>query len=993
MSRVARRTLLASVSVLATLLAVPSLAADLNSGTSDKSVSPVPGTWTGFYIGSYVGSSIADSTWAPASGPLSARQFPLSDASGFASGAVVGSQIGYNYQTGRYVLGVEGDIGAGFLTSQTRCQRDWLSVCEADTDMIATLTGRLGYTFDALLLYAKAGAAFARDSYTVTGSNYTGEYTGSSFRTGWTVGAGVEMPLTSTLSAKAEYAYLGFGSADVSLTNGYSTSAIPLSSSIQMVKLGLNWRPWGAPLPGNAPVLPSPGKDWSGLYGGLHAGGIWGRNEWENGGGAFTPSVLMGHFPGASAPMGLLGGAQMGYNVQHGPWVAGLETSLSAVQLASYAQCGANNATRGNFVCENGVNSIGSVSARLGRSMGHVLLYGKAGAAWIDTSSAVYNPAVFGGHGVTGGTHWGWMLGGGVEYALTQKLSAFLEYNFYDFGDQGLTFTRGMDVGTASLRQRLEAVRMGLNYRVAWGQPDQSVATGGATPDNLVPAGWSAEIGGRYFASKGRIQKDLMALNAPSRINSRLIYANSAAHAVETFFRLQHESGVFLKGYAGLGSQFGGSLNDEDFPSQVVYSNTLSDMSESPLAYGALDVGYDVIRTDGGSLGAFIGYRGMFQSMNGFGCNQLAHDLTCSVAQPMPNTLVLSETESWQGIALGFSGRMQLSPKLRLDVDAAYLPYVMRMSRDNHWFRSDINPQAESGRGWGSQIEAVLNYAMTDRFEVGLGARYWYYKTDTAFTQFPGFPTRSPLIFYSERYGAFLQASYRFGDLPKSDGGAQNATQAVEAPANWSGVYVGGALGSARGRSAYASPFMPPVSGDSAQLGGALAGGQIGADYQLGAYVLGAEAAFVWANASGTDTCFSTAPAGALAGFDCGSAVQALGSVTGRVGYALDKALVYARGGFAWNQQQDMFNTYNFTRQIRHNTSTNQGWTLGAGVEYALLPQLSLGLDYRHYDFGASDHFTTPAPPSLAGVSLAPGGLRMDVVSMTLNYRFSSFGL
>ncbi len=951
---------------------------------------PAQGTWSGFYIGSYVGSAIVDSTWAPGSGPLSAGQFPISDASSIASGAVVGSQIGYNYQTGRYVLGVEGDIGAGLLSSRTRCLRDWLSVCEDNTDMIATLTGRLGYTFDALLLYAKAGAAFARNSYTVTGSNYAGEYSGSQFRTGWTVGAGVEMPLTSTLSAKAEYAYLGFNSSDVTLTNGLSSSVVPLSNSIQMVKLGLNWRPWGTPLPGNAPVLPSPGKDWSGLYGGLHAGGMWGRNEWENGGGAFTSSVMMGHFPGASAPMGLLGGAQLGYNMQHGPWVAGLEGSISAAQLTSYAQCGVNNATQDNFVCENGVNSIGSVSARLGRSMGNVLFYGKAGAAWINTNSAVYNPAAFGTHSVTGGTRWGWMLGSGVEYALTQKLSAFIEYNFYDFGDQGLTFTRGIEVGTTSFRQRLEAVRMGLNYRFAW-LPDQPLVTTGPATARLMPAGWSAEIGGRYFASKGRIQKDLMSPDAPSRINSRLVYGDSTAHAMETFFRFQHETGVFLKGYAGLGTQFGGSLHDEDFPSEIVYSNTLSNMSDGQLAYGALDVGYDVIRTDAGSLGAFIGYRGMFQSMNGFGCNQLAHDLTCS--QPMPNNVVLSETESWQGIALGFNSRMQLSRKLRLDVDAAYLPYMSRISHDNHWFRSDINPQAESGRGWGSQIEAVLNYAVTDRLDVGLGARYWYYKTDTAFTQFPGFSLRSPLTFYSERYGAFLQASYRFGDLPKSEPDVPVSTQAPVAPVNWTGLYVGGALGSAKGHTSYASPFMPPVTGDAAQLGGAVAGGQIGADYQLGAYVIGAETAFAWANVSGTDTCFSTAPAGAFSGFDCGSTVHALGSVTGRVGYAFDKALVYARGGFAWNQQQDMFNTYNFNGQILKSTSTNSGWTLGGGIEYALLPQLSLGLDYKHYNFGMSDRFTTGALGSLVGVNLAPEELRMDVVSMTLNYRFSSFNL
>lgn len=78
---------------------------------------------------------------------------------------------------------------------------------------------------------------------------------------------------------------------------------------------------------------------------------------------------------------------------------------------------------------------------------------------------------------------------------------------------------------------------------------------------------------------------------------------------------------------------------------------------------------------------------------------------------------------------------------------------------------------------------------------------------------------------------------------------------------NRTGLYAGATLGGGRGEISYTSPFATPVSGDAADLGGALAGGQIGFDYQLGDIVLGAEFAGSWANIVGTDTCYSTAPA------------------------------------------------------------------------------------------------------------------------------------
>ncbi|WP_234050171.1 MULTISPECIES: outer membrane protein [unclassified Xanthobacter] len=994
---VLRGVMLASVSTLAMLAAPLALAADLppasTVGESGNAAGTVTASWTGFYLGTYVGSGLVDTSWGAGTGVLAPTAVPPGTNSGSASAAMIGSQVGYNYQIGSYVLGVEGELGSGFQMSRTRCLGDWASVCSAQTDYLATLAARLGYAFDNVLVYGKAGAAFTNTSVNTTGFTYAGRYSGSSFETGWTVGAGVEMGLTPQLSAKAEYAYLDFGSSTMGLNSGFGAASANVSQSAQMVKLGLNWRPAAAPLPGTGAGLPVPGRDWTGLYLGLNAGGAWGRDEWTSGTGFLAAAATGGSFPGEGTAMGLLGGGQVGYNYQMGAWVVGAEVSASAANISSYAKCVSGNAgTPASFACHNSVDSLGAISARLGQSWGDLMFYGKAGAAWATGSSSLF-PTSETQHFTNSGTRWGWMIGSGVEYALTQNFSAFLEYDYYDFGTQSLAYAGAGRSATASFKERLDAVRMGLNYRFASGT---DAPASGLFKAPELPSGWSAEVGGRYFVSTGRMQKDLMHPVLPDRLNSRLIYGNTTGQSLETFFRFENRDGLFLKGFAGLGTLSGGSLYDEDFPADIAYSNTISDLKDGQLAYGALDLGMELVRQGESSLGAFVGYRALYQNVNGFGCRQIASDTTCDVAsqQAYPallSSIGLSETETWQGVALGLNSRMQLSDRLRLEVDAAYLPYATRSSADNHWFRADINPQAETGHGWGAQLEAVLSYAVTDRLNMGLGGRYWYFATNEASTVFPYSAQRSPMAFYAERYGAFLQASYRFGDLPPADATGM-PVKAEAAPANWTGLYVGGALGGGKAHSTYDSPFATPVTGDAVDLGGAMAGVQVGGDYQWGALVLGAEATAGWANVVGTDTCFSTAPLGAESGINCGSRVNALGTVTGRVGYAFDRTLLYARGGFAWDRQSDQANLFNFTGSVRINDSTNTGWTLGGGVDYALLPNLSVGLEYKHFDFGGSSAFSSAQPWPLAGVDLAPASLRLDMVAMTVNYRFATFG-
>ncbi|MGU3492905.1 outer membrane protein [Xanthobacteraceae bacterium A53D] len=989
-----RRHLALSVSAAALLVAQAGMvrAADLVAKAPTAAAAT---SWTGFYLGLHAGAGQTTNAWGIATGDL-APSVPLAYPVDTISGSgLAGGQIGYNYQLGNIVLGVELDASAGQLSSRARCGDGWTSVCNAETNALGTLTARVGYAFDNMLVYGKAGGAFASSSFALPGTLYAGRYVGSDTATGWTLGGGVEVALTPQVSAKAEYAYMDFGSGTVDLHSGAAMSQIELSRSAQVVKVGLNWRPGAAPLPGTTPGSDAAGHDWTGLYLGGHLGGAWGQSGWSNATGLLDRSSSPGGFPGTGNAMGLLAGGQIGYNQQFGRWVAGLEASVSAADADGYAKCASNAATNRTFSCRDTVTSLGTFAGRLGWTAGDALFYGKAGAAWARANGTA-QPTSMVEHLNQSGTRWGWMVGAGVEYAIDRNLSAFLEYSHLDFGAQDLAYAGFGETATASFKQRLDIVRMGLNYRLAW----DKAGTKSAPKAFAMPVGWTAQVGARYFMSEGRMQKDLFDPNVRQRLNSRLIYENTTGQSLETFFRFDNRNGVFLKGFAGLGSLAGGSLYDEDFPAGPVYSNTLSSLRNGHLSYGALDLGYDFIRQNNSTLGAFVGYRALYQQVNGYGCVQIAASDVCDAASvastpAILGNLGLSETELWQGVALGLNTRLALSDRLRLEIDAAYLPYVQRTSYDNHWFRSDINPQVERGQGWGTQLEAMLTYAVTDRLDVGVGGRYWFFATDSASTQFPMPLPRSPETFYAERYGAFLQASYRFGDLPRTEAETEWAkvAKAPEAarPVNWTGLYAGATLGVGKGSTAYASPFARPVTGDEVDLGGALAGGQIGADYQWGQIVVGAEASGAWAHLTGTNTCFSTAPAGALSGFNCGSRITGLGTVTGRLGYAFDRALIYARGGFAFDQQTDSFNNVNFTSVVLKNQSSNTGWTLGGGIEYALLSNLSVGLEYKHFDFGGSSEFFTSAPPSLVGVNLAPESTRVDTVSMTLNYRFNPF--
>ncbi|MDQ2080320.1 omptin family outer membrane protease [Xanthobacteraceae bacterium Astr-EGSB] len=284
---------------------------------------------------------------------------------------------------------------------------------------------------------------------------------------------------------------------------------------------------------------------------------------------------------------------------------------------------------------------------------------------------------------------------------------------------------------------------------------------------------WQADVGARYWYSSGRTALDLYGVGGDAMV-SRLTYKNPNGHAAEAFGRFDHlATNLFVKGYVGLGRLAGGQLNDEDFPPDTdPYSSTLSDLRDGKMTYASIDVGYDVWRSGRVRIGGFVGYHYFSERLNAMGCRQIATSTICDPAEAS-SVNVISQDSRWHSLRLGVAGRFDVTERLSVAVDAAWVPYTWFDGEDTHWlrigsnFRDFTGPVPDTGSGNGYQLEAVMSYLVTDALSVGVGGRIWSMKSDCT-THFDGHivgvdAEPQPSDWATRRYGVFVQASYRFG--------------------------------------------------------------------------------------------------------------------------------------------------------------------------------------------------------------------------------------
>jgi len=238
-------------------------------------------TWNGFYVGAQGGygwdRSIATVTAqqlcspGPACGPLISppvmdpnnapfASFPLQFDSGTLKGPTGGVTVGWNWQNGRVVFGVEGDASWGSITGTHECVNaakflfgfGYQGDCSGKLRSFETVTGRVGLTVDRALLYVKAGGAAGQFNHQVldmTTAGGPGPYTAfKDNRWGYTVGAGIEYAIWNNWSIKLEYNYMDFGTKNIdfpltlTMAPGVWHQFANDRERVSVLKGGVNWR-------------------------------------------------------------------------------------------------------------------------------------------------------------------------------------------------------------------------------------------------------------------------------------------------------------------------------------------------------------------------------------------------------------------------------------------------------------------------------------------------------------------------------------------------------------------------------------------------------------------------------------------------------------------------------------------------------------------------------------------------------------------------------
>jgi len=233
-----KRSILFAIGFVA-LAALPASAADMAARIA-KAPPPPPApvwNWTGFYIGVNGGYGWARSTHTDIFGATTG---------GFTQrGGLVGGTLGYNWQTGPAVLGIETDLDWARINGSTPgC---FAGNCFTNIQAFGTLRGRLGYAINNWMPFISGGLAYADIR---AGQDGFGGTSNDQWRAGWTIGGGVEVMFAPSWTAKIEYLYADFGTSSVAnYTPVGGTLVGATERNVNILRGGINYKfDWGGPV-------------------------------------------------------------------------------------------------------------------------------------------------------------------------------------------------------------------------------------------------------------------------------------------------------------------------------------------------------------------------------------------------------------------------------------------------------------------------------------------------------------------------------------------------------------------------------------------------------------------------------------------------------------------------------------------------------------------------------------------------------------------------
>lgn len=221
------------------------------------------GTWGGWYAGINAGYGSLDADTSrdvTVPGGYVAQDIADIEFAGAidldSDGFVGGIQVGYNWESGTLVLGLEGDFSFASLDDSASVIQAWTvpypgtltTDAAIEQKWLATLRARLGTTLGATLVYATAGVALSNVEFSQGFSETTfpvafGSISNSETLTGWTAGVGAELPISEATTLKIEYLHVDLGSIDTAGSVGVgSTVTGKADVTNDIVRLGLNFK-------------------------------------------------------------------------------------------------------------------------------------------------------------------------------------------------------------------------------------------------------------------------------------------------------------------------------------------------------------------------------------------------------------------------------------------------------------------------------------------------------------------------------------------------------------------------------------------------------------------------------------------------------------------------------------------------------------------------------------------------------------------------------
>lgn len=209
-----------------------------------------------------------------------------------------------------------------------------------------------------------------------------------------------------------------------------------------------------------------------------------------------------------------------------------------------------------------------------------------------------------------------------------------------------------------------------------------------------------------------------------------------------------------------------------------------------------------------------------------------------------------------------------------------------------------------------------------------------------------------------------LSGAAAAADLPAAPAPYYKAP--VYAPAyNWSGFYLGINGGGGWGRSTWTTT-------GSFDTSGGLVGGTIGYNYQMNQVVLGVEGDIDWANINGT----TSTGCPSATGTGCQTSDNWLSTVRGRLGYAADRFMPYITGGAAFGDIKAS------GPGLTGTDTTNAGWTLGGGIEFAIAGHWTAKAEYLYVNLGSV------SCGAACGAAVQNVNWHANIGRVGLNYRF-----